>query len=241
MRDGWHTIGPERMDNDSFSRQDAMDTFRYLVPVNRLFGGIRPVISVLQRESGAWGEGETCRILDAGCGSGDVAVDIVRWARRHGQHVAIDAVDSHLPTLELARRRCAGYPEIRLHHRDVFARGEGPYDYVYASQFLHHFPDAEAPAVIQSLRQMCRRRLIISDLVASPLHYLATWMLTLFTSGVFRHDARISVRRGFRVDELQALLRRHGFDQFRIERHFLYRFVLIMDGIDDQSSRGATT
>ena len=240
MRDRWHDIGAERMDGRSFSQQDAVETFRYLIPVNRLFGGIRPLISFFRKESRSWDAEITYRILDAGCGSGDVAVALARWARRNGHRVEIDAVDNHLPTVELAQWCCAGYPEIHLHHRNIFDQNEDCYDYVYTSQFLHHFSDAEAPAVLQRLRQMSGRRLVVNDLIDAPLHYMATWMLTLFTSSVFRHDARISVRRGFQIDDLQELMRRHGFDHFHIEKHFLYRFLLIMDGTACQSIKGVT-
>ena len=60
----------------------------------------------------------------------------------------------------------------------------------------------------------------------APLHYLGTWFLTLWTSRVFRHDARTAVIRGFRVEELRALLRAGGLDDYELEQHFLYRFLL---------------
>jgi len=240
MGDRRRNIGQERMDSDAFSRQDAIDTFRYLTPVNRLFGGIRPVISFLKRESRSWSRGQVYHILDAGCGAGDVAVAIARWARRNNHRIEIDAVDDHQPTLELARDRCAGYPEIHPHHGDVFSQTENRYDYVHASQFLHHFPDAEVPAVLGALREMSNRRLLVNDLIYAPLHYLATWALTLFTSSVFRHDARLSVRRGFQIDSLEQLLRRHDLNDYRIEKHFLYRVLLIMDGTSHTPIEGVT-
>jgi hypothetical protein len=74
-----------------------------------------------------------------------------------------------------------------------------------------------------------RHKVVVSDLVRAPPHYMGTWFLTLWTSDVSRYDARMSIRRGFRVDELRALLRAGGLDDYELERHFLYRFLLILD------------
>ena len=103
------------------------------------------------------------------------------------------------------------------------------YDYVHASQFLHHFPDEEVVPVLRRFLALSRHKVVVNDLVRAPLHYLGTWFLTLWTSAVFRHDARMSVSRGFRVEELQGLLRDGGLNDYRLERYFLYRFLLILD------------
>jgi len=229
--------GPELMDGPAFGPQQVLDTFRFLVPVNRLFGGIRPVLSFFRRESRTWDRGHTYRILDAGCGSGDVVVALARWARRSGYRLQIDGVDIHPVAVDLARERCRAYPEITIQCRDALEPGRGPlpetsdrpYDHVHASQFLHHFADDEVVAVLRHLAGQCRQSLVINDLVRAPLAYLSTWLYTLGTSAVFRHDARLSVRRGFRIHELDRLLRQGGLESFRMEKHFFYRFLLIVD------------
>ena len=75
---------------------------------------------------------------------------------------------------------------------------------------------------------MCRHRLVVNDLMRSRLAYSATWLFTLVTPAVFRHDARMSVRRGFNLDELGELLSAHSFHHYRLEKHFFYRFMLIV-------------
>jgi hypothetical protein len=82
--------------------------------------------------------------------------------------------------------------------------------------------------VLTRLLERCRIGLVVNDLVRSPLHYGGTWLFTLLTSAVFRHDARLSVRKGFVPAELEQLLRAQGLRHFRLERHFFYRFLLIL-------------
>jgi 2-polyprenyl-3-methyl-5-hydroxy-6-metoxy-1,4-benzoquinol methylase len=218
------------MDGPDFDLNAVEDTFRFLVPVNRLFGGIRPTLSFFGRQSRNWDPQHTYRILDAGCGAGDVAIALVRWARRSGYRLQIDAVDLNPLIADLARERCRDYPEITVFCcKDVLHLEDEGHDYVHASQFVHHFPDEEVVPLLKHLLGLCQRQVVVSDLVRAPLAYLSTWLFTLWTSQVFRHDARISVRRGFKVDELAELLRQGGVDGFRFERHFFYRFLLILN------------
>lgn len=219
----------EWMDSPDFDPRQTADAFRFLVLVNRWFGGIRPLLSFFWGESQGWDRSTTYRILDVGCGAGDVAVALVRWSRRNGYHLHIDAIDKHVHTVDLARRRCQGYPEISVIHQDVFRPNSRKHDYVHASQFLHHFPNGKVVSVVNHLAGLSRRKLVINDLVRAPLHYLSAWAFTLLASPVSRHDARLSIRKGFKIDELGGLLTGGGRGDFFIERHFFFRFLLIID------------
>jgi 2-polyprenyl-3-methyl-5-hydroxy-6-metoxy-1,4-benzoquinol methylase len=217
------------MDGPDFGPQQVRETFEFLIPVNRWFGGIRPQLSFFQRESRGWDGEHTYRILDVGCGAGDMAVALVQWARRTGYHVQVDGVDKHPLIVELARERCRGYPEIQITCGDVLELDGREHDYVHASQFVHHFSDDQVVPLLRHLQARSRCKLVICDLVRLPLAYLSTWLFTLWTTPVFRHDARLSVRRGFKTDELEALFQAGGLSHYTIKRHFFYRFLLVMD------------
>jgi 2-polyprenyl-3-methyl-5-hydroxy-6-metoxy-1,4-benzoquinol methylase len=221
--------GPELMDGPEFGFDEAVDTFRFLVEANRWFGGIRPILSFFERESRAWDRHATYRLLDAGGGVGDVAVALVQWARRTGHRIRVDLVDKDPSAIELAREARRDFPEITVTCQDVLDLRGQEYDYVYASQFLHHFADEEVVPILRRLLGICRRKVVVNDLVRAPLAYVGTWFITLLTSPVFRHDARMSVRRGFRVDELEGLLRDGGLCDLTLEKHFFYRVLLIVN------------
>ena len=218
----------ERMDHPDFSPQEVIDTFRFIEPINRWFGGYRPLMSFLKRESQSWRPDRTYHILDAGCGSGDVPAALVRWGRRHGYHLRVNAIDNHPQTVELARQKCQDYPEITVSLRDMTDLNEDVADYVTASMFLHHFSDEEVPHVLDRLLAHCRCKVIINDLLRDPVAYLVTWLFSLLTPAVFRHDARLSVRKGFTVEELHKLLPAGSSPNYRLETHFFYRFLLIL-------------
>ena len=225
--------GPEWLDADDLSPDVVHQTFDMLPTVNRWFGGVRPVLSFFRRESRGWVPGQVVRVLDIGCGIGDVGIALVRWARRAGHRLQIHGIDRHPLIVELARENCKAYPEIEITCTDVLtleARPGGqPYDYVHASQVLHHFPDGEVVPLLRHMLSLCERQVVINDLLRDPLAYAATWAFGLLAPPAFRHDSRISVRRGFRRDELARLLREGGLPRFSLTEHFFYRFLLILD------------
>jgi len=82
--------------------------------------------------------------------------------------------------------------------------------------------------VFEHLLAHCKHKVVINDLLRSPLAYLATWLFSLPASRVFRHDARLSVRRGFSIEELHRLLLASAQTQYLLETHFFYRFLLVL-------------
>jgi SAM-dependent methyltransferase len=221
--------GPELMDLPGFGLEEAQQAFKLLVPVNRLFGGIRPQLSFFRRESRRWDPEITYRILDVGCGIGDVAIAFVRWARRAGYQIEVDCIDKNPAIADLAAENCRAYPEISVACRDVMDLHDLDYDYVHASQFVHHFPDEEVAPLLSHLLALCQSRVVVCDLVRAPLAYASTWLFTVFSTHVFRNDARISVKRGFKLEELERLLARAGLRNYRLEKHFWYRFLLVVE------------
>ena len=77
---------------------------------------------------------------------------------------------------------------------------------VTASLFLHHFDEAELPEILAGLHRLARRALVVNDLHRARVPYLfgrAAFPL-LFRSRVSVEDGLLSIRRGFRADELRA-------------------------------------
>ena len=60
-------------------------------------------------------------VVDVGGGRGDLAVHVVRWARRRGRPVRVLVLDADAGTLALARHHTMDYPEIVLVRADAGA------------------------------------------------------------------------------------------------------------------------
>ena len=161
------------------------------------------------------------RLLDVGCGSADVPAAIVRGLGRPMLAVGLDAKRLHLQ--EVPR-------EVAPVQGDVARLPFRPrsFDVVTASLFLHHFADDALPELLRSLFAVARRALVVNDLHRSWVPYVfgqATFRV-LFRSRVSVEDGLLSIRRGFREDDLRQAFQRAGIP-VRIRRSWPYRFLAI--------------
>jgi ubiquinone/menaquinone biosynthesis C-methylase UbiE len=165
--------------------------------------------------------------LDLGTGAGDIPAAVARWARSEGIAVKIVGVDRDQVTLDFARRVTGTCPEISLVHADVLCLPFAPssFDFVHASQLLHHFNEEEIVALLKDCSKIARRAVLVSDLIRHPLAYYGIGALTrLFSRNpMTRNDAPLSVKRAFTLGEWKALFNRAGLDAARVTPLFPFR------------------
>ncbi len=222
---------------DDFSITDerlvgALDELRW---VNRLLGGYAATMRALAPYLEAR-RGRPVRLLDLGAGVGDYAEHIVRWADRRGLDVSVTAVDANPATAAHARRtldrRLSPKLRARIHVAvaDALALpyADDAFDVAMAAMFMHHLEHTEAVALAREMDRVARDGLLVNDLHRHPLAYygiLAPARL-LPVSPMFRHDAPMSVLRGFRRTDLEAIARSAGLEAPRIRWHWAFRWSL---------------
>jgi hypothetical protein len=189
----------------------AAASYRFMEMVNFRFGGIRTVQRFLAAEIAKRQTSSPLRILDIGSGSCDIPLAVSRWAKTHGMplHFTCLEMSDHAHDIASTQLALAGDPAVQLLHQDAFTyQPDEPYDCALASMCFHHFTNTQILALVQRLRGFVRRSLLINDLRRSSLASFAAGLLLVGTgapAGV-RHDALLSIHRGFKVDELSALL-----------------------------------
>lgn len=197
--------------------------------LNAWFGGYALTLSRVRRVEARLPRGRSLVVVDVGGGRGDLAVNVVRWARRRRRPVRVLVVDSDGAMLELARRRTAAYPEIALVQADATALSlrDGAADVAVASLTLHHL---DQDAVVCCLAGMAAASslAVVNDLLRTRgslgLVWLATRLLRLHP--VSRHDGPLSVRRAYSAGELAVLAEKAGV-RARIRRYpWLARLVV---------------
>jgi SAM-dependent methyltransferase len=164
------------------------------------------------------------RLLDVGCGSGDVPVDL---RRALGGRLAAVGADLKLLHLQAAPR------ELLRVVADARRLPFAPlaFDVVTASLFLHHFEAPELPELLRSLFALARRALVVNDLRRARVPYLfgrAVFPL-LFRSRISVEDGLVSIRRSFRAPELRAAFAAAGIASVRVERSWPYRLLAIAE------------
>jgi hypothetical protein len=104
------------------------------------------------------------------------------------------------------------------------------FDFVLASQLLHHFTEEKIVTLLRTWSQLARRAIIVSDLVRHPVAYHGIRLITkICTRNVMtRTDAPLSVRRAFTMAEWRELFRRAEVGRLQIFPIFPYRMLALI-------------
>jgi SAM-dependent methyltransferase len=215
----------ELLDDDLGTATEIAGSLADLRRIGAWFGGTRTTVALLRQVARTTG----CRdmsVLEIGAGAGDVPLAAQRALARDNIEVRVtllDRVRSHLPAKGAVA--IAG-DALRLPFRD------NAFDVVSSSLLAHHFePDELRQFACEALR-VCRRAVLINDLVRSPIHLGLVYLgLPLFRSRITWHDAPASVRRAYTPDEMRDLLSHLPARRIEISKHYLYRMgVLVWKG-----------
>ncbi len=166
----------------------------------------------------------TARILDVGCGSGDVLSGLRRAAGGR-----ILAVGADLKFLHLTAAPADIVRVVANAHALPFPPRS--FDVVVTSLFLHHFDAAELPAVLRDLYALARRALVVNDLRRARVPYVfgRAFFKMLFRSPVSVADGLVSIRRAFHPSELADAFAAAGIPDVRIRRTFPYRLIAVAE------------
>ena len=236
----------EMMDLPGQPRDMLEDDLRNLRVINRLLGNYRSVVRGLNSLVGTQ-KIDCFSLLDVGTGSGDIPARITDWARQRGIKSSIVALEPEPVTAQVAAT-LTNPPFIPLLQRGnegdflrcgiTVVRGDGmappfhaaSFDFVLASQLLHHFSEEQIIRLLRVWSPLARRAIIVSDLVRHPLAYYGIRLLTkCFTrNAMTRTDAPLSVARAFTLAEWRRLLREADVGPFQIFSVFPFRVMALI-------------
>ncbi|MDP4335262.1 methyltransferase domain-containing protein [Curtobacterium sp. A7_M15] len=215
----------ELMDDPDCDPRALARTFRRFAVVNALVSGwhsawrthVAPALP-------ATGRG---RVLDLGCGGGELARALVRWAAADGFDVEVVGADPDARAIDAATRSTPrGVTFRQQSSAELLAAGER-FDVVVSNHVLHHLGDEERGGFLADSEQLATSRSLHSDIRRSRAAYRAYAVgSTLVAAGTFvRVDGLRSIRRSFTVPELQGVLPAG----WRAERAAPHRVLAIRD------------
>lgn len=142
-------------------------------------------------------------VLDVGAGACDIPLWLADQARRQGMDLRITCVDHDHRVVDYARHVLESHQEITVVHGSAMEIS-GTWDYIICNHFLHHLRDEEIISFLNAAAHVCRRRLLVNDLLRSHWSVAGFFLVaTLFLRGSFaRADGITSIRKGFRPGEL---------------------------------------
>jgi ubiquinone/menaquinone biosynthesis C-methylase UbiE len=102
------------------------------------------------------------------------------------------------------------------------------FDVVSCCLFAHHLEPHEVLAYANEALRVAKVAVLVNDLVRHPLHFvLACAARPMYQSRLTRHDAPVSVRRAYTIDEMRDILSDSKAAQVEVRQHYLYRMGAI--------------
>lgn len=214
----------ELMDDPTCDPQRLQRTLRRFRLVNRLVSAwdatyrahLRPVLNEA---------GRPARLLDVGCGGGDVVRRLVLLARRDGFEVDALGIDPDPRAIEVALSR-EPVPGVSFQNASsgALVREHARFDIVISNHLLHHLND-QFDAVISDSEALSEKLCVHSDIARSRFAYAAYAVAAApVTLGTFAYvDGLRSIRRSYTVTELEARLPRG----WRVNRAGAFRLLAV--------------
>jgi ubiquinone/menaquinone biosynthesis C-methylase UbiE len=212
---------PELLDTDSGSPAEVRGSLRDLRFFNSRFGGISSTTHLIEqvaRQTGA----RSLSLLEVAAGTGYVADRVRARLRRHG-------IALNITLLDRSRAHLNGSQPSVVADARALPFADSSFDLVSSNLFVHHLePEELVHFVCEGLR-VCRRAVLINDLIRHPLHLFLVYAgLPLYRSRLTRHDAPASVHRAYTVEEMRTMLAQTGAARLDFSRHYLFRMGVII-------------
>jgi hypothetical protein len=200
------TIEPELLDELPSTDARATHSRRDLQTINRIMQNARIIARALRTRP----ERPLTSVVELGTGDGTVALAVVRQLGRSTSPRRVVLVDRQPCVQDETRAAFEALSwRVEVVQSDVFEwldRGSlYATDVTFANLFLHHFDDKRLSALLRAAASRTRCFLACEPLRSYAALSAATMLPLIGCNRVTLHDARISVRAGFRDRELSSL------------------------------------
>nr|WP_155845121.1 class I SAM-dependent methyltransferase [Arthrobacter sp. 135MFCol5.1] len=195
----------EQMDRADCDARLLDNTYRQFGVINRVLSGwrglyareLRPIVPPQPRP---------LTILDVGCGGGDLAVTLSRWAARDGKKMHITGIDPDPRAARFARQRAAASGvDFRQAHSSDLVREKARFDVVISNHVLHHLSPEELRHLLADSEILAERTSLHNDLIRSPAAFALFSVAAMpFRHSFIREDGLTSIRRSYKPAELSA-------------------------------------
>ncbi|MGK0385820.1 MAG: 2-polyprenyl-3-methyl-5-hydroxy-6-metoxy-1,4-benzoquinol methylase [Patiriisocius sp.] len=229
-----HTRSRQQEIMDNFSLQGAeMETLLTdLKRVNKLLGGNRITTHGIETLLQQHPTDKNIRIVDVGCGDGELLRQCALWARRNRYQFKLIGIDANPHILKEAALRSLKFPEIEYRVLDIFSKEIKTLDVdiCLCTLFLHHFKNKDIVEILNKLISQSRIGVVVNDLQRSRLAFqlFKPFSAIFIRTKIAKHDGLVSVARGFQKKELEELAAKIPVIKHQINWKWAFRYQWLL-------------
>ena len=222
----------EAMDDFHMEGEILRDALDKIASINRLLGGNNVTLNGVDYLLKDTQRHDVIRILDVGCGNGDMLRTLSLHAKKRGYQFQMTGIDANDFTIQHAKSLTVDDPNIQYRCADVFEDIKAPqsYDIILCTLTLHHFKDEEIITLLRGFNAQARLGIVINDLhrtaVAYQLFRVICWLFGL--NAMSRDDGLVSILRGFKAADLDRYAKELNFKHHLIRWKWAFRYQWII-------------
>jgi 2-polyprenyl-3-methyl-5-hydroxy-6-metoxy-1,4-benzoquinol methylase len=219
----------ELLDRNDIPFDDIRLNMKELDLINSKLGGHRITLKGFGSFIEGKGAIKKLYITEIGCGGGDNLRVIKKYAEKKGIEVDLTGVDINPECIQYASSLKENKSISFIEADYIHYTAQHQPDIIFSSLFCHHFTEPELVYMVRWMKENSTLGFFINDLHRHPLAFYSIGLLTkLFSkSYLVKHDAPLSVRRGFKKEEWVNILRKASCDPFSIEWCWAFRWLIV--------------
>jgi 2-polyprenyl-3-methyl-5-hydroxy-6-metoxy-1,4-benzoquinol methylase len=218
---------PELLDQPDIPATDIERNMRELAIINHHLGGHAITLQ------GVWQlyrNQPQLHVCEIGCGGGDNGKAIEKGLLGKNIALTYTGIDINPHCIRVAENRnwdsstrflTSDYQKIQFETKP---------DILFCSLFCHHFKEAELVKMFRWMYDNSSSGFFVNDLHRHPLAYHSIRLLTSIFSRSYlvKHDAPLSVLRGFKKKELSDVMNQACISGYTLQWKWAFRWLMVV-------------
>lgn len=225
----------EIMDDFALEGETLRDALDKIAKINQLLGGNKLTLQGVQKLLENKSKTTEIRIVDIGCGNGDMLRYLADYAKNNNWNFKLIGVDANNFTINHAINLSKDYSTISYLCEDIFDTefDNLKCDIVLCTLTLHHFKENELEKLMAQFYKNTTIGIVVNDLQRSAIAYRLFQALCFVfqLNKMSKEDGLVSILRGFKRSELEATSNKLNFKNYTINWKWAFRYQWIVKKI----------
>jgi 2-polyprenyl-3-methyl-5-hydroxy-6-metoxy-1,4-benzoquinol methylase len=169
-------------------------------------------------------------ICEIGCGGGDNLIAINKWCKKNNITLHCIGIDINENCIAFAKSNTTLQKAHWINLDYAMVEFDKNPDIIFSSLFCHHFNNDSLVKQLSWMKENATIGFFINDLHRHKLAYwLIKWLTQFFSkSYLVKHDAPLSVARGFVKNEWKETIHQAKITQYSIHWKWAFRHLIIV-------------